>query len=421
MRRVKVLFRLVTRKKSDTTRAASKSARQARHALRLVVRRRTRSALAATGVAAAVAALLVAVAVAEGARRAVLNEIRRMGADVLMVTARQSRNVGNRARTGTSVRTLTMADAREIEVRVPGVRLITAQYGATLPVKAGGLARQTSISGVQASYAVMRQAPVERGRFFGDAEDVGAQRVAVFGWRVARDLFEDGEVIGRTIRINGIRFTVIGVLPERGLGLDAFNEDNVIFVPLTTARRRLFNADYIHRIFIQANTPEELDRVAQPVEALLRARHHIVLGREPDFRVQDQKRLVDARRNAAVRLMAFEMAVGAILLLAGAGGIFALQTMAVRERRAEIGTRRAIGATRWEIFAQFVTEALAVSVVGGAGGVLVGLSVAAVLRVTPPGALAPLAWLACVTACLLAAALPAWQAGRMPPAAAFRS
>ena len=301
------------------------------------------------------------------------------------------------------------------------------------PVRVGDLARQVTVSGDSPSYATLREAPDERGRFFDEADDAGARRVAVLGARVARDLFGSGGVaatLGRPFRVGGIPFTVIGVLPERGTGLDAFSEDETIFVPLKTAKRRLFNVTHVQRVFLRIAPGSALDEVARAVWGLVRARHRrSVAAAAPestDFRVRDQRRLIDMERGAADRLGAFQLVVAVALLAAGGGGVFSLQLLAVRERRSEIGTRRALGATRRSIFGQFVAEAAIVSTAGVAFGVALGLEVMRVLGAGVPGTGVPVSLVMPAVAgllgsCLLAAAVAAARAARVPPAVALRA
>jgi ABC-type antimicrobial peptide transport system permease subunit len=213
---------------------------------------------------------------------------------------------------------------------------------------------------------------------------------------------------------------VIGVLPERGTGLDAFDEDAVVFVPLRTATRRLFNVEYVHRIFVRVEEGTSLDDARAGIVSLLAQRHPRRAGDSVDFRVQDQRRLVTMREGAADRLRTFQIAVAVVLLVAGGSGVFALQLLATRERRAEIGTRRALGATRWEVFSQFVAEAAIVAVAGTVVGVGAGYVGARLADIPLRPALAVLAAGASLVTCAAAAALPAYRVARLPAAAALR-
>jgi putative ABC transport system permease protein len=389
--------------------------------LRMVYRRPMRSLLAALGLAVTLAATLVAVAVAEKGKRAALSELREIGANLLTVSAEPRRNRGGRARAADVVTTLTLADARDIAREIVGVNGVAAEYRAEVPVKAGALARQPRVAGVEPSYSHLREAPVVSGRFFDEADDLQGQRVAVLGGRIARDLFGARSPVGELIRISGINFTVIGTLSERGMGLDAFNEDEVVFVPLRTARRRLFQVDYVQRLFVRVDDSADLEEVANAVVARLRERHHAPTGEPLDFRVQDQRQLVTIRETTVQQLSAFQVEVMVALLGAAALGVFALQFLSVRERRAEIGTRRALGASRPMIFLQFLMEGAMVCL----SGATVGLALALVGTLTARAAFSPglalIGFSACCGAGVLAAVAPARLAAGVHPAVALRA
>jgi putative ABC transport system permease protein len=316
---------------------------------------------------------------------------------------------------------LTLADARDIAREIVGVSSIAAEYRAEVPVKAGAWARQPRVAGVEASYAQLRETPLASGRFFDDADDGQGQRVAVLGGRIAKDLFGARTPVGELIRISGIHFTVIGTLSERGIGLDAFNEDEVVFVPLRTARRRLFQVDYVQRLFVRVDDSADLEDAAAAIVARLRERHHGPNGEPLDFRVQDQRQLVTIRETTVQRLSAFQVEVVVVLLGAAALGIFALQFLSVHERRAEIGTRRALGASRPMIFGQFLIEAAMVCLSGAtAGVVLARIGTVAAQAVFSP-ALALIGSVACCSAGVLAAVAPARMAAGVHPAVALRA
>lgn len=390
-------------------------------ALRMVVRRPVRSILAALGIALSLGAVLVAVAIAERGKTSALTEIRRMGANVLTVSAEASRNRGGRARSASVVTTLTLVDAREIERGVEGVVRVAAEYRAVVPVKVGDLARQAAVAGIEPSYGTFREAPMQSGQFFDDADDAQGQRVAVLGARIASDLFAGGDPVGGGIQVRGMPFTVIGVFAERGTGLDAFDEDEAIFIPLKTARRRLFQVDYVHRLFIRTEDSADLAEVAAAIVGAIKGRHHAGDQEPPDFRVQDQRRLVTLRETAVRRLGAFEVEISGALLFGVAVGVFALQLLSVRERRGEIGTRRAIGATRGMIFRQFLLEAGVICATGSIAGIAFGVGAAAVAHVDVASGLAITAFVVTIGAALVASGIPARAAAALPPAVALRA
>jgi putative ABC transport system permease protein len=269
------------------------------------------------------------------------------------------------------------------------------------------LARRVNVNGVDATYGTLRDAPLEGGRFFTVEEANAAERVAVIGFRVARDLYGDRDPVGDVLRIRRIPFTVVGMLAERGTGLDAFNEDEIVFVPLTTANRRLYSVTYVARLYARVRDLS----VTVAIGDLFRRRHHF-----GDVRIETQERLVSLQSKAAKRLRWFAITAASALLAAAAGGIAAWTALGVRARRAEIGVRRAVGATKPRIVAQFLAEAALVCVPGAVLGAGVGLVAG------PPGgaAMVAAAGAACVLAGLAAASFPAVRAARMPPGAAVR-
>jgi ABC-type antimicrobial peptide transport system permease subunit len=403
-----------------------RATRVAREAFRTLTRRPLRSVLIVIGVSVGVGALLVAETVAERGRIDAVNEIATMGANVVIVSAEASRNRGGRARTSDDVSTLTLRDAREIAGAVPGVLSYASEYRGTAPVKIGSLARQASVAGVDASYARLREAPMARGRFFSSAEAISALRVVVLGAQLAQDLDGSVDPVGDDLWIRGIPFRIVGVLPQRGTGLDAFDEDGVAFIPLRTAQRRLFQVDHVQRIFVRVDESRTaLSEAAASITSLLKERHHSVrispTQNADDFRVDTQLRLVEMRETSASRLRAFEVGTGLLLLTVGAGGTFALQQLTVRERMTEVGVRRALGATRASVFFQFLAESSAASVTGGAVGVCVARVVAYVANVEFSRDLVLAVYGACVFSCIAAACIPVWRVVRRQPADALRA
>jgi putative ABC transport system permease protein len=390
-------------------------------ALRMVWRRPIRSALAIFGIAIALGATLVAVAIAERGKRSALDEIRRMGANVLTVNAESQQNRGGRSRAAAVVTSLTLADARLIEREISHVALVVGEYRSQIPVKVGDLARQAVVAGVEPAYGTLREAPMRAGWVFDNDDDSQKRRVAVLGGKIAADLFGSTEPVGSTIRLRGVPFTIIGVFVERGTGLDAFDEDEAIFIPLKTARQRLFPAEYVHRLYVRVVERGDLEAVGATIIDALKARHHANAQEPLDFRVQDQRRLVRLREATVRRLGAFEAEVSSVLLLTGAIGIFAQQLLSVRERSSEIGTRRAIGATRGMIFGQFLIEASTACGLGSLVGAFFGAGAAVVAGAPFDPLLAAVGVTVTIAAGVLASVFPALSAAALDPAVALRA
>lgn len=390
-------------------------------------RYRLRSALAIACAALGVAGAITAVNYASGGRAQILTQIRRLGTNLVVVSAEPSRAVAGRERTGDIVTTLTEADYIAIRREVPAIRGASAMVWQDLRLKAGYLSRVGRVVGVEPDYFPMKAWSTTGGRWF-DAEDLRrSARVAVIGARVGRDLYNDQSPLGERIFINRIPFDVIGVLDERGPGLDGTDEDSQVFIPLTTAMRRVLNRTYYHALLLELPRPEQVEPAAATLRQLLRVRHRSTAKRPDDFRVQSQSDLVRNQLAAADRLAFLVRWIAVSALLVAGLGMLAIAWIGVRDRTREIGTRRALGATSGDIFVQFSAEALALASIGVTVGVLAGLAAS---RIAAMGAGLPLvldttnAAIAVVVALFLNvafASLPAVRAARLDPIVALRA
>lgn len=343
-----------------------------RGAIRQMWRYRLRSALVITCAALGVAGAITAVNYASGGRQQVLEQIRRLGTHVVTVSAEQSRAVAGRARTGSIVTTLVEADYQAVRRDVDGIVRASAVASASLRLKAGFLSKVAPVIGVEPAYFPLRSWSTTAGALFDEEHLRRSTRVAVLGATVARDLYGDILPVGERLFINRVPFEVIGVLAERGQGLDASNEDGQVYVPLTTAMRRLLNVDHYNAILFEAQDSGALDRVTADITELLRTRHRISDFRPADFRVQTQTGLISSQLASADRL-AFLVSWIAFSGLVVAGlGILAIAWIAVRDRTTEIGTRRALGATAADVFVQFAFEAAVLATIGVLAGILLG-------------------------------------------------
>jgi putative ABC transport system permease protein len=336
-----------------------------RGSLRVVRRFPLRSGLTILSAVLGVAGALCSVNYALGGRQKVIDQLARLGTNVLIVTPQQSRSVAGRVRTGGIVTTLTQADYAAVHREIPRFARASAISARTFLVKAGDLAKNNcTVIGIEPDYMVIKGWVAESGNVFDGSDLRRSARVAVLGSGVAKDLFGDAPAIGERVLINRIPFQVIGVMRERGQGLDAANEDNQVYIPLTTAMRRLANVDYFSGIVFAAARWEEMDRAAAEVRELLR-RRHVQIGKLPeDFQVQNQKQLIDTQITASDRLLFLVRWIGISALAVSGLGVLAIAWIAVKERTGEIGTRRALGATRGDIFLQVVLEAAVLSLLG---------------------------------------------------------
>lgn len=341
-------------------------------AMRQIWRYKLRSTLIICCAALGVAGATSAVNYASGGRQQILDQIQRLGTNLVIVSAEQSRNVAGRARTGTIVTTLGEPDYIALRREITGLSRSSALVSANLRLKAGYLSMASPVIGVEPDFFSMKYWYVDEGRLFGTEDVRRSARVALLGYRVARDLFETGSPIGERLFINRVPFEVIGVLAERGQGLDVTDEDQQIYVPVTAAMRRLLNRDYYNSILFELDNSDRMARAELEITALLRVRHRISSARPDDFRVQSQKELINTQIASADRLGFLVQWVGFSTLVVSGLGILAIAWIAVRDRTNEIGTRRALGATMPDIFFQFTFEATLLASIGVAAGFLLG-------------------------------------------------
>jgi len=303
--------------------------------------------------------------------RQILDQIRRMGTNVLMIAPAQSRAIAGRARTGAPVTSLVERDYRAIKSEVLSRTRSSALVTQSFWNKAGDLSKNAAVMGCEPDYFAIKDWSTAEGELFDSTQERTAARVALLGHTVANDLFGTSSPLGQRMMINRVPFTVIGVLTERGQGLDVSNEDNQIYVPLSTAMRRLMNLDHYGGIVLEIDSLTGMDAAAEQSRSVLHQLHHIQRNQPDDFQIQNQKSLLDTQMAAAKRLDFFLQWIAASALAVSGLGIVAITWIAVKERTHEIGTRRALGATATDIFFQVTCETAALALGGGLLGVAV--------------------------------------------------
>lgn len=334
-------------------------------ALRLLWRYRFRSALVMLSAALGVSGVVCSVNYGASGTEQILDQLRRLGTNVLNITPAQSRAIAGRARTGGLVTTLVGRDYRAIKDEVLSRTRSSALVTQSFWNKAGDLSKNAVVVGCEPDYFVIKDWSVLVGGVFDSTQERTVARVVVLGHTVAGDLFGSSSPIAQRMMINRVPFTVIGVLSERGQGLDVSSEDSQIYVPLTTAMRRLMNVDHYAAIVLETDSLNSMDAAAEQSRSLLHQLHHIQPNRPDDFQIQNQKSLLDTQMAAAKRLNFFLRWIAASALTVSGLGIVAITWIAVKERTHEIGTRRALGATAADIFFQMTCETAVLALGGG--------------------------------------------------------
>jgi putative ABC transport system permease protein len=271
-------------------------------AWRQMRRYRLRSVLVISCAALGVSGAITAVNYASGGRQQVLKQIQRLGTNIIVVSAKQSRAVAGRERTGTIVTTLVESDYQALTRELLGPVPSSAVVSAPLRLKAGFLSKVSPVTGVEPDYFRMKSWVLGTGAFFNDEDIRRSARVALLGHTVAADLFDRDNPVGERLFINRVPFEVIGVLSERGPGLDAVNEDGRVYVPLTAAMRRLLNVDYYNAILFEIPDLGDMAQAESDMSVLLRTRHRISAFRPDDFQVLSQRELIETQLASAARL-----------------------------------------------------------------------------------------------------------------------
>ncbi len=347
-------------------------------------RHRVRTLLALISMAVGVAVVLAMVAIGDGAERDVVSRIQAMGRNMLVVNAAPAeRRAGRRFARGATVETLTLSDAEAIAERSGFVVRVAPSQDVTKQITYLDRSTPVTVRGTTSEYERIRNFPTSNGRFFTAEEDRAGVRVAVVGAKVAQRLFPDTDPVGEVIRIGRVPFEVIGVLIAKGISADgAAEEDDQVVVPINTALRRVFNVDYLRMIYLEVGSDAYLDEAAEEVAAILRERHRLAYDRPDDFRIQNQRVVLEAELATVASFRTMITGIGGVTLIVGGVGILSIMLLSVRERRFEIGLRVAVGARRKDVWLQFLIEAVALSGAGGLLGLLLGLASAWIVSVS---------------------------------------
>jgi putative ABC transport system permease protein len=319
------------------------------------------------------------VAVGEGAKARVQEAFTAMGSNVLVVSSGSTAAGGVRGGSG-SMPTLTWDDLRAIQTELSAVRAAAPQLKASAQVVAGDENWGTMVFGIAPEYFDIRSWDIAEGNPFTAVDVKGAAKVAVLGRTVHAQLFGPSEqVIGRSIRIKNIPFSVIGVAARKGQSASGHDYDDAVFIPVSTFISKIQGGlqQFVGgSIYVAAVSADATERAEQQIEGLLRERHRIRKEEDEDFTIKNLSEVATARQEGARTMTTFLASVAAVALVVGGIGIMNIMLVSVTERTREIGLRMAIGARRRSIIAQFLTEALLIAAVGGAAGVLLGIVVA---------------------------------------------
>ncbi len=344
-----------------------------RFALRSLRHHKMRSLLTTLGIIIGVVSIIAVMSIGEGAKYKVRKEIEKMGANFIVALAASPKTLTQR---GNMYFTLKPTDVQAIQDECKEIRLISPAVQYQGKVITEGANWQTSIGGVNEDYLEIRQLKMDRGEFFSAQDIRSASKTATLGLTVAKELFGDKDPVGHIIRIKKIPFRVIGVVAEQGRSPDGRDMDDCVFVPITTAQRKLLGKTNYNALIMSAAHKDQMPIASRQVRSILRQKHRLLETDEDDFTIFSQDDAFQASEAASSILNLLLIIIASISLIVGGIGIMNIMLVTVSERTKEIGIRMALGATTYSILTQFIMEAVTICLIGGLVGVFFGVTTA---------------------------------------------
>ena len=334
-----------------------------------------RTGLTVLGIVIGIASVIVMLAIGNGAQASISSSINSLGSNILTIMGGGGQRIGGISQGRSTQQTLTIDDALAIKKEISLAKDVSPELSSRSQIVAGGNNTNTSVVGVVPAYATAHSVTIDDGDFISDSQYNGSARVVVLGPTTRDDLFGTGtEVVGESIKINGTKFTVIGVTKSKG-GSGFGNADDRVFIPLTTAMRYVSGGQYISTISVTTENQSDLTQMQSDLTDLLLSRHNKKTVADADFSIINQADIASAAQSITQIFTILLSSVAGISLLVGGIGIMNMMLTNVRERTREIGLRKAIGARRRDISNQFLAESIVVTVIGGIIGILFGLLV----------------------------------------------
>jgi putative ABC transport system permease protein len=342
-----------------------------------------RSVLTTLGIVIGVASVIILVAVGTGASSEVDKQIKALGTNMLVVFPGSSRVMGRSGGAGTDM-PLSEIDVAQIRDKVSGIVAVSGQVNDSGPVVRGNSNWTTTLNGVHAEYAMVRDWPIENGRDLTPADVRIGAKVALVGQTVVKELFSGEDPVGSAIRIKNVPFEIVGVLAPKGQSVMGRDQDDVVLIPITTARARVsgksqIQNDRVGQIYIKVDSSTDMAEAQEEIETLLRQRRKARSGADDSFSVRNLAETMKARSEVLTTLSYLLAATSVISLVVGGIGIMNIMLVSVTERTREIGLRMAVGARRRDILLQFLVEAVTLCLLGGLIGVAIGLGSSAVI------------------------------------------
>ena len=340
------------------------------NALSALLANKLRSLLTMLGVIIGVGAIITTTSIGEGAKADITERIQTLGANILAVRPGQSMFRGRGS--ADARRTLTVEDMEALQDRGQTFSYVTPEVSSRAQVKFRNKNTNTTIVGTSPAYLVTANFTVEKGRFFTELEIRQRDRVCVLGKTVVDTLFENVEPVGQIVKIKNVGFHVVGIMKEKGAS-GWRNPDDQVFIPYSTAMKRVFGNDYLSSISVQANNDKLIAAAETELTELIRKQHEIPINKEPDFHIRNQAEFMETLEESSQTFTNMILGIAVVSLVVGGIGIMNIMLVSVTERTKEIGLRKAVGAQRIDILAQFLVESTTLAVLGGILGIGVGI------------------------------------------------
>jgi len=361
-----------------------------RIAQRSIRKNKMRSLLTMLGIIIGVGAVIIMVAVGEGAKAQIEDQIQDLGTNMIVITPGSS-SQGGVSRGAQSFNRLTVEDAETLgreSVILSAVSPVIFSFNQIV----GGEGNWRAVTfGVAPEYRIIRDWDVASGRFFDQSDLKSMRKVVVIGKTIAENLYPDRDPVGERIRLRNVPFQIIGVLSEKGQTADGSDQDDVIIAPYTTVQRRLAGRMFIGQILASTFSPEEVEQAQEEIRQIMRESHRLADWEDDDFTVRNQTDIAEAAAGTTEVMTLLLASIAGISLLVGGIGIMNIMLVSVTERTREIGIRMAVGARGSDVLTQFMVESVVLSVLGGGMGIVLGFGGAALLahftgwatRITP--------------------------------------
>ena len=339
-----------------------------------------RSILTSLGIIIGVSAVIIMLAIGTGANKQVQSNMESMGSNLLTIRSATAKTGGVSMGMGTKP-TLSIKDAEMIKKQARGIDAVAPVLNSTKQIMYGNQNWSTTVYGVTTPYLYVKNYEIELGKSFTRDDNQNAAKVALIGSTIEKELFGDINPINKTIRIGNVPFKVVGTLKTKG-AMGQMDQDDLIFIPITTAQRKVFGTDFpgaVSQIVVKALSLEDTEIAQKDIEEILRRTHNLGKMQENDFQIRNSAEFQEKMKSTVKTFAILLASIASVSLIVGGIGIMNIMLVSVTERTKEIGIRLAIGARAQDIRMQFLIEALILSLIGGLIGVVVGIAIALIV------------------------------------------